>query len=100
MSDVVLFSHVVRLFKFRKTPELSFGEERVGFSSRSIHEALVVTAEIVRAQFSPCAFVNLVFRYFVFVPAIVEDSIITSNRSDTQRFDVCKMFLRIKCLSG
>ena len=43
---------------------------------------------------------NLVFRYFVFVPAIVEDSIITSNRSDTQRFDVCKMFLRIKCLSG
>ena len=48
--------------------------------------------EIVRAQFSPCAFVNLVFRYFVFVPAIVEDSIITSNRSDTQRFDVCKMF--------
>ena len=34
---------------------------------------------------------NLVFCYFVFVPAIVEDSIITSNRSDTQRFDVCKM---------
>jgi len=45
MSDVVLFSHVVRLFKFRKTPELSFGEERVGFSSRSIHEVLVVTAD-------------------------------------------------------
>ena len=58
------------------------------------------TLEIVRAQFSPCAFVNLVLRYFVFVPAIVEESIITSNRSDTQRFDVCKMFLRIKCLSG
>ena len=51
------------------------------------------TLEIVRAQFSPCAFVNLVLRYFVFVPAIVEESIITSNRSDTQRFDVCKMFV-------
>ncbi|XP_068712837.1 uncharacterized protein [Montipora foliosa] len=35
----------VRLFKFRKTPELSFREERVGFSSRSIHEALVVTTD-------------------------------------------------------
>ena len=58
------------------------------------------TLEIVRAHFSPCAFVNLVLRYFVFVPTIVEESIITSNRSDTQRFDVCKMFLRIKCLSG
>ena len=45
MSDVVSFSRVARLFKFRKTPELSFGEERVGFSSRSIHEALVVTAD-------------------------------------------------------
>ena len=56
--------------------------------------------QIVRAQFSPCAFVNLVFRYFVFVPASWRTcSIITSNRSDTQRFDVCKMFLRIKCLS-
>ena len=51
-------------------------------------------------QFSPCAFVNLVFRYFVFVPTIVEDGIITSNRSDTQRFDICKLFLWIKCLSG
>ena len=47
--------------------------------------------EIVRAQFSPCAFVSSVLPPFWVGSRHRGYSIITSNRSDTQRFDVCKM---------